>query len=303
VQEFVAAPCTTELFELGECCRWDDVRGELNWVDVLTGRFFRARVDANQVDIQRTYELPGVLTAFAPFEDRADGWIVALNQSICHLQESGEITELASPEAHQAADVRMNDGSADPWGRFWIGSMAFNAEVGRGSLYRFHESSGTQTVKANVTISNGLGWSADRRTMYYVDSGPGTVSAFDVDANGDVSNERVLVQFDVAKEGAADGLCIDEEDALWLAVWGGYEVRRYSPRGKQLARVQISTAQPSCCAIGGANGTTLYVTTAREDMSDELLEREADAGRLFAVDVGVAGTPLLAYRPRRELDE
>jgi len=90
---------------------------------------------------------------------------------------------------------------------------------------------------------------------------------------------------------------------LWLAVWGGYEVRRYSPRGEQLARVQIATAQPSCCAIGGANGTTLYVTTAREDMSDELLEREADAGRLFTVDVGVAGTPLLAYCSRQELDE
>jgi sugar lactone lactonase YvrE len=191
----------------------------------------------------------------------------------------------------------LNDGSADPWGRFWIGSFAINEEVGRGSLYRFHESSGTETVMANVTISNGLGWSADARTMYFVDSGPGTVCAFDVDANGDVSNQRVLVQFDVTNEGTPDGLCMDAEGALWLAVWGGYEVRRYSPSGEQLARVQISTAQPSCCTIGGANGTTLYVTTAREDMSDELLEREADAGRLFTVDVGVAGTPLLAYHP------
>jgi sugar lactone lactonase YvrE len=139
--------------------------------------------------------------------------------------------------------------------------------------------------------------------MYYVDSGPGTVYAFDVDAHGDVSGQRVLIQFDVANEGTPDGLCMDEEGALWLAVWGGYEVRRHSASGEQIARVQIPTAQPSCCAIGGANGTTLYVTTAREDMSDELLEREADAGRLFAVDVGVAGTPLLAYRPKLDLNE
>jgi sugar lactone lactonase YvrE len=88
---------------------------------------------------------------------------------------------------------------------------------------------------------------------------------------------------------------MDAEGALWVAVWGGYEVRRYSPGGELLARVQISTAQPSCCAIGGANGTTLYVTTAREDMSKELLERESEAGRLFAVDVGIEGVPLLAF--------
>jgi sugar lactone lactonase YvrE len=160
-----------------------------------------------------------------------------------------------------------------------------------------------QTVVSNVTISNGIGWSNDRRTMYYVDSGPGTVYAFDVDEHGDVSDQRVLIQFDVDTEGTADGLCMDAAGNLWLAVWGGYEVRRYSPSGEQLARVRISTAQPSCCAIGGANGTTLYVTTAREDMSEEQLAQEPDAGRLFAVDVGVAGRPLLAYRSTLDPDE
>jgi sugar lactone lactonase YvrE len=139
--------------------------------------------------------------------------------------------------------------------------------------------------------------------MYYVDSGPGTVYAFDVDERGEVTHRRVLIQFDVANEGTADGLCMDKEGNLWLAVWGGYEVRRYSPFGEQLARVRISTAQPSCCTIGGANGTTLYITTAREDMSDEQLAAEPDAGRVFAVDVGVAGRPLLAYNPLSDPDE
>jgi sugar lactone lactonase YvrE len=181
--------------------------------------------------------------------------------------------------------------------------MAFSAEVGRGSLYRFHESSGVETVVANVTISNGIGWSNDLRTMYYVDSGPGTVYAFDVDEHGDVSEQRVLIQFDVPNEGTADGLCMDKEGNMWLAVWGGYEVRRYSPAGEQLAHVRISTAQPSCCTLGGANGTTLYVTTAREDMSEEQLAQEPDAGRLFAVDVGVTGRPLLAYDSSLDADE
>lgn len=303
MDEFVATPCTTELFELGECCRWDDVRQELYWLDVPTGRFFRARVDANEIEIQKTYELPGWVTAVAPIEDRSLGWIVAVDQSLYQLDESGEYKELASPEAHQAPEVRMNDGTADPWGQFWIGSMAFSAETGRGSLYRFHESSGAQVALHSVTISNGIGWSNDLRTMYYVDSGPGTVYAFDVDEHGSISQQRVFLQFDVEREGTPDGLCMDSEGALWLAVWGGYEVRRYSPDGEQLARVQISTAQPSCCALGGANGTTLYITTAREDMSEEQLAQEADAGRLFSVDVGVVGRSLWAYRATLDAGE
>jgi sugar lactone lactonase YvrE len=303
MEEFVAKACTTDLYELGECCRWDDVRGELNWVDVLTGRFFRARADGETIDVVRTYEVGGTLTALAPLENRPDGWIVAMNQSISMLNESGELRELASPEARHAPDVRMNDGSADPWGRFWVGSMAIDESEGRGSLYRFHESSGSVTMLDDVTISNGLGWSPDQRTMYYVDSGPGTIYVFDVGESGEISNQRPFVQFDVATEGAPDGLCVDEEGAIWVAIWGGYEVRRFSPDAEQLARVKISTAQPSCCSIGGANGTTLYVTTAREDMAQEALDREPDAGRLFSVDVGVAGRPIDSYRPVLRFDE
>jgi sugar lactone lactonase YvrE len=133
--------------------------------------------------------------------------------------------------------------------------------------------------------------------MYYVDSGPGTISAFDVSDTGEISNQRVFAQLNVDEEGAPDGLCVDAEGAIWVAVWGGYQVRRYSPNGELIARVAVSTAQPSCCAIGGANGTTLYITTAREDMSDDQLASELDAGRLYCVDVGVAGLPLAPYRP------
>jgi sugar lactone lactonase YvrE len=296
VQEFAATACTTDLFYLGECCRWDEVREELYWVDVTTGRFFRARVDGPKVEITKMYQVAGWLTAVAPMQERELGWIVALNQSLLRLDESGRATLLASPEAHQNGEVRMNDGSADPWGQFWVGSMAFDYGVGRASLYRFHESTGVKTVLSKVTISNGLAWSVDRKTMYYVDSGPGALYALDVDDVGDVSNQRVLMQLDVESDGTPDGLCIDEEGALWVAIWGAGEVRRYSPTGEQLARVTVPTSQPSCCAIGGSNGTTLYITTAQEDMSEEQLEREPDAGRLFCVDVGVRGTPLLAYQ-------
>jgi sugar lactone lactonase YvrE len=296
MQEFVAQPCTTDAYYLGECCRWDEVRRELSWVNVDAGAFIRATADGPAIDIVQRYDLGAYATAVAPMEDRRDGWIVAQGQSIVALSETGELTQLAEPEARNVGFVRMNDGSADPWGRFWTGSMAFDYEPGRASLYRYHESTGSQIMLSDVTISNGIGWSADERRMYYIDSAPGTISTFDVDEHGEISNPSLFAQFDVPAEGAPDGLCVDSEGAIWVAVWGGYEVRRYAPTGEQIGRVQIGTAQPSCCAIGGENGTTLYVTTAQEGMASQQLEREPDAGRLFCVDVGIAGQPINPYR-------
>jgi sugar lactone lactonase YvrE len=295
VQEFQAEVCTTDSFFLGESCRWDEVRGELCWVDVYTGRFFRAHADATNVEVVRSYEVEGFLSAVAPMRDRSEGWIVGVNQSIAVLDETGGLRELARPEAHNAPDVRMNDGAADPWGRFWIGSMASDYGAGRGSLYRFHESKGVEKVLGDLTIANGLGWSPDRRTMYFVDSVPGTIHAFDVDEDGEISNKRLFAELDGPSEGAPDGLCVDAEGSIWVAVWGGYEVRRYAPSGELTARVKVPTAQPSCCAIGGEHGTSLYVTTAREEMSAELLAREPDAGRLFCAEIGVRGVALDAY--------
>jgi sugar lactone lactonase YvrE len=297
VQEFSAKPCTTDRYYLGEGCRWDDVRGELYWLDILSGRFFRATADGNNIDIVRTYALTGAVTAVAPMEQRSDGWVVAMDQSIYQLSESGQLREMVRPEGHNELVGRFNDGAADPWGRFWIGSVAFDESEGTPTLCRFHESSGSEVILEHVTISNGLGWSPDRRTMYYVDSGPATIYRFDVDEDGDVAHRQALVEFDAQLEGAPDGLCVDRSGNLWVAVWGGYEVRQYSPVGEQLARVKIDTAQPSSCAIGGATGTTLYVTTAQEKMSAELLANEPQAGRLFCVDVQVSGQPLDCYRP------
>ena len=297
MKEFVASPCTTDLYFLGECCRWDEVREELYWIDVMTGRLFRAKADGTHLEVVCTYDVGGTLTAVAPLEKRGDGWIVASDESISFLDETGVMREVARPEARNTPDVHTNDGAADPWGRFWVGSMAHDATPGRGSLYRFDNLTGAELIFGDVTISNGIGWSPDRRTMYYVDSGPGTISTFDVGGDGEISNRKLFAQFDVKRGGTPDGLCVDVNGAIWVAVWGGYEVRAYAPSGKQIAKVRITTAQPSSCAIGGANGTTLYVTTAQEDMEQATLDAEPDAGRLFCVEVGVKGLALGSYRP------
>jgi sugar lactone lactonase YvrE len=297
VQEFEAVVCSTDAYLLGEGCRWDEVRGELSWVSVYDGQFLCGRAAGPEIDIIRRYDLGGHVGAFAPYVERGEGWIVARDQSLVHLRESGEVELLAEPEARNAPSVRVNDGAADPWGRYWIGSMAYDEAPGRGSLYRYDTARGVETILSGVTISNGIGWSLDRRTMYYVDSGPATVFAFDVDDAGDISNRRVFAQLDAATEGSPDGLCVDAEGGVWVALWGGWSVRRYSPGGEVIGEARVGTSQASCCAIGGAGATTLYVTTAREGYSDEQLARDPMAGRIWCVDVGVTGVPLSAFRP------
>lgn len=295
MEEFVAEQCTTGRYFLGECCRWDEVRGELYWVDVHEGHFFRAKADHTTIEVVQRYDLDGNVASLAPLADRSDGWIVAMNRSLWLLGESGQLREVVQLEGD--ATMLLNDGAADPWGSFWVGSLAADEGIGRGSVYRYGQSTGAQTMFGDVTISNGIGWSPDRSALYYVDSGPGTILTYDVDGRGDISHPRLFAQFDTATEGTPDGLCIDSEGFIWVAVWGGYEVRRYAPTGELAARVSVPTAQPSSCAIGGANGTTLYITTAREDLPATVLDNEPDAGRLYAVNVGVTGRPLDPYRP------
>jgi sugar lactone lactonase YvrE len=293
VLEFTAEVCTTDAYFLGEGCQWDEVRGELYWVNLYDGQFFRARADGPRVEIIQRFDLGGNVGAVAPYESRTKGWIVAKDTSLYHLSEAGELDLLIELDA--GSDVRVNDGAADPWGNFWIGTMAHDGAPGRGTLFRYDARSSLETVVTGVTISNGPGWSPERRTMYYVDSGPATIYSFSVDEGGSVSGQRVFAQLDAVREGSPDGLCVDAEGALWVALWGGREVRRYAPSGEPIARVMIDSPNPSCCTIGGANGTTLYVTTAREELSDDDLANEPYAGRLFCAEVGVSGLALGAF--------
>lgn len=296
IEEFEAKSCNTDLYHLGECCRWDGIRNELYWVDVPTGRFFRGRANREQIEIVRSYKVGCILTAVAPLQDRTNGWIIASDQSISILDPAGDIRRVAQLDFHDSPNLRTNDGVADPWGHFWVGSMDFDPKEKRAGLYRLNQLFDARLIFGDVSCSNGLGWSPDRRTMYYVDSGPGTIHTFDVDLKGEISNKQLFAQFDIENDGLPDGLCVDADGAIWVAVWGGSQVRRYSPSGEQLTAVTLSSAQPSSCAIGGANGTTLYITTARDGLPHETLQFDENAGRLFCVDVSVPGLQIDAFR-------
>ena len=140
-----------------------------------------------------------------------------------------------------------------------------------------------------ATIANGLGWSPDGRTLYYADSGVGIVTAYDPET----MTGRVLIRPD---RGVVDGLTVDDEGAIWAALNGGGEVRRYAPDGSTLAVLPLPVSQPTSVAIGGSSGRRLFVTTAYENMGQEQRAREPEAGRVFAAEVGVGAPPVRPYR-------
>lgn len=294
MKTFTASPVSSDRFELGEGCRWDEVGQRLSWVDVFTGRLFEAAWDGSGLVDVSTVRIDGVLTSYAPLPDR-DGWIVAENQAISLLSRSGELHRLAEPEGGRGGAVRMNDAACDPRGRFWAGSMAFEATPGAGSLYRFDLDGTCTKVVTDLTISNGIGWSPDGGTMYHVDSGAATLYAYDYDLDlGELAGRRPLVV--ASGPGVPDGLCVDQDGHLWVAMWGAGEVRRYSPDGEQVAVVEVAATQPSCCALGGADGRQLFITTARDGVAQDVLAAQPDAGRLFAVTVDVPGQPIQPFR-------
>jgi sugar lactone lactonase YvrE len=292
MERYVAAPCSDERVELGEGVRWDGVGRRLLWVDVPTGRLFCAEFRDGRLVTTATYQVPGYLTAIAPLDAPAGGWVIAAHEGFAHLAVDGALTVLAEPEAGKHGRIRMNDGACDPAGRFWAGSMAYDATPGAGSLYRYDGNGRYSRILADVSISNGLGWSPDGTRMYFADSSTQAISIFDYDvATAAIANRRTLAIVDPA-DGVPDGLCVDCEGYLWVAIWGAGQVRRYTPGGAQVSVIEVPARQPSCCALGGPRGRHLFITTARVDLLEETLAAEPDTGRVFVTEVTVPGRPV-----------
>jgi sugar lactone lactonase YvrE len=290
----VAVACTTEQTLLGEGARWDARRGELLRVDILDGLVYRDRVDAEGGLVPvGSYRVPGTVGAIAPVQGDA-GWLLAAGQGFFHLRPDGSLRLLAEVAP---AGSRMNDGACDPAGRFWAGTLAHDHHAGGGALYRLDWAGRAEVVLDGLTISNGLGWSPDGSTMYLVDSGPRLIHAFAFDADqGTISGGRVLVT--VSEEvGAPDGMTVDAAGDLWVAIYGGGRVHRYSPEGELRQVLTLPAEQCTSCAFGGPGLHRLYVTTATEAWSDEQRRAEPAAGLMYRFDTDATGRPAFPFRP------
>lgn len=274
---------------LAEGPLWDERSGVLYWVDIMGETVSRTDPLTGETETCPLGQPVGTVV----LRERG-GLLVAVRDGIAALDlETCKLTPVAAPEAHLPGN-RFNDGKCDPAGRFWAGTMSFSGDAGAGSLYRLDPDQTVHKMLDGVTISNGIVWSSDHKTMYYNDSRPGTVSAFDYDvATGEIQNRRILIEVEEGM-GVPDGMAIDVEDKLWIAHYGGGCVRRWDPEsGAILETIAIPTANVTACAFGGPDLDRLYITTAGGHDHDRRLT-EPHAGCLFVCQVDIQGQ--LAYR-------
>ncbi|MFC4534143.1 SMP-30/gluconolactonase/LRE family protein [Sphaerisporangium dianthi] len=263
---------------------WDDAAGLLRFVDIPRGRLFHADVETGTAGWS---DLPAPLAAVHPTADPATV-IIADGDGIA-LVAGGELVErLAAPLADRP-DIRMNDGNVDPAGRYFIGSMAYDAEPGAASLYRLDPDRSLRTVLTGVTISNGMDWSPDASLCYFVDSPTHRVDVFDYDVvTGELSNRRVFADVS-AVPGMPDGLTVDAEGGVWVAFYGGSRVCRFAPDGLPDRTVTLPVPQVTSCCFAGPELDRLVISTSTEGLSPDELRRLPSAGAIFMADPGCRG--------------
>jgi sugar lactone lactonase YvrE len=271
---------------LGEGPTWDTGSSTLVWVDITAGEVHRY---APARDDDAVLVVPQHVGAAKP---RALGGLVLnLRDGIALLDRDGTKKWLVYWER---PGVRGNDAAVDPAGRLWAGTMRYDEGEGGGWLARVEPDGSAKVVLDKVTISNGVGWSPDGTRMYYIDTPLRRVDVLDFDQDsGEVSARRPLCSIDDTA-GSPDGLCVDTEGCVWVALWGGGAIRRYTPAGVLDREIAVPVDQPTACCFGGADLTDLYVTSARVGLDEAALAARPLSGSVLVlpgIGNGLPSTP------------
>lgn len=271
--------------DLGEGPLWDARTGELLWVDIMAGVVHR--LDAAS-GVDRAFDVGQPVGAVVP--RASGGYAFALRDGFA--VGDADTTTVMEPIAPERTDVRMNDGACDSRGRFWAGTMQLEYERGAGELFRLDAAGAVETMLTGVTISNGIAWSPDDTTMYYVDTTTRRIDAFDYDAaSGAIAGRRPLAAIEQGA-GDPDGLVVDAEGCIWVALWEGWSVRRYGADGTLLGVLELPVARVTKPAFGGPDLDDLYVTTASPEAPDAA---QPHAGGIFHARPRVRGLAARSY--------
>jgi sugar lactone lactonase YvrE len=269
--------------ELAEGPFWDAERGLMRWVDILRGQ-----VHALDAAGQHTWFGTGdeLGTAGLTLDG---GLLLALSDRFARSDSDGQDLRPVEGFTLDGATFRFNDGKPDPWGNFWAGTCTLADKGPPCVMYQLSPDGTVTELFGGIGLSNGLDWSDDRTAFYFADSHAGGVDVFVTDpATGALSGRQ---RFAEVSGGLPDGLTLDSEGGLWLAVWGSGELRRYTPDGQVDVVVSLPVTQVTSAAFGGPALDTLYITTARENFTPADLAAQPHAGDIFACTPGVTGRP------------
>ncbi len=268
---------------LGEGPLWDERAHRLRWVDIVGQTLHEYDPVAG---IDRSELLFEPVTAVALSEQGP--LLLALGDRLVSLAAAGEAPCELNGFRADAARVRFNDGKVDPWGGFQVGTMHHAGKDPVGHLYRLAPDLSMEVRLSGVTCSNGLDWSEDRTTFFHVDSVLSRVDLYSTEVETGAMTGP-LGSLAVAGPGIPDGLCLDAEGCVWVAMWGGGEVRRLTPDGALDRIVKLPVSQVTSIAFGGEDRDELFITTARDGLGDRQLEQEPHAGDLFWCEPGTSG--------------
>lgn len=271
---------------LGEGACWLADEQRLYWVDILKCEVHRFDPATRTDEVRKT---PCHVSMVQPTA-RGD-LVLATRDGIARMDfASGSFDVLCDPESNVPGN-RFNDGKADPRGRLFAGTIAYDGSDKKAALWRIEPDFSFAKLIDEVGNSNGLGWSPDEKIFYWTDTKTGCVFAFDYDADsGEIANRRVVVEVDKTI-GRPDGLTVDAEGFLWTALWAGHGVARWNPAsGEMVAKVECPAANVTCPAFGGPDLDILYFTTAQKGRDEAEPSPEPEAGNLFSAKVGVRGT-------------
>ncbi|MDG6107661.1 SMP-30/gluconolactonase/LRE family protein [Dactylosporangium aurantiacum] len=265
---------------------WDATRGTVRWVDMLAGDLLSLDLGPDRSLGAGGVHRRHVDDVAAVLRPRIGGGTVVAGESAFLLLDRDDAVERRITVPGWPTGTRMNEGGCDPAGAFYAGSMAYDARPGAGRLYRLAPSGEITVVLAKVTISNGLAWSPDGTGAYYVDTATGRIDVLDAD----LGRRRPFVTIP-PEHGSPDGITVDATGAVWVALWGGGAVHRYTAGGLLDGVVHVPVRQVTACTFGGPTLDELFITTSRHGLADP----EPGAGALFRAAVGVTGLPPLPY--------
>lgn len=278
---------------LGEGPVWDAKRNVICWIDILNGIIHQYSPQQKTRTTIPVYQMIGSIAVCTN-----GNFIAALQNGFAFIdRESGEIKMIADPECH-LPNNRFNEGKCDPAGRFWAGTMSLSEDGGAGSVYAIHNDLKHVKKISDVTISNGMAWSADHQIFYYIDTPALEIVAYDYEKEtGHISNKRAIIKI-ADKDGYPDGMTIDSDGMLWIAHWDGWQVTRWNPQNSvKLNTIQLPVAKVTSCTFGGDKFEDLYITSAKVGLTENELEQQPLAGSLFVIhNCGFNGIPAFEFK-------
>lgn len=275
-----ARPASEKTYFLAEGPLWDPVRERVLWVDIMAGMVHAATLRGDGT-LSRTDSIEFPDTAGAVAVSENGDWVVAGSQRLYRRDADGRMTPV--PTLVAAAGRRFNDGKADPAGRLVVGTKGPGDEL----LLQIDRDGTVRELDSDLTLSNGLGWSPDGKLLYSIDTLAQVIHVRDYFPVTGSSGPRTV--FASISHGYPDGMTVDAEGYLWVAIWGGGCILRLDPSGHVVARVDVDAPQVSSVAFVGPDLDTLVITTAREGLSPDEVASQPNAGRLFTFVPGISG--------------